>query len=150
MGKSKIAVEKFKEGYNCVRSILHSYAEDLSMSKDLALKISDGFGAGMGRKQEVCGAISGGIMILGMLYGRGENEDKQKQEKTYSKIRKFIDLFEKEYGTINCKKLLNGCELMTPEVQMRFKEENLKEKCHGYCHGYIEQAGKILEKIISE
>lgn len=145
MNRSEIAVNKFKEGYNCAQSMLYSYADKLNISKDMALKISNGFGAGMGRKQEVCGAISGGILVLNMIYGRGENEDKQKQENTYAKVREFIDLFEKEFGTVNCKKLLYGCELLKPEGQKQFKEENMIEKCYRY----VEQANKILEKVIS-
>lgn len=145
MKRPEIAVNKFKEGYNCAQSMLYSYADALGITGDMALRIATGFGAGMGRKQEVCGAISGGIMVLNMMYGRGENEDRQKQEKTYAKVREFIDLFEKELGTINCKKLLGGCDLMTPQGQNNFKENKMIEKCYA-C---VERANTILEKVIS-
>ncbi len=132
MNRSEMAVNKFKEGYNCAQSVLFSFAEDLHISKDHALRIANGFGSGMGRKQEVCGAVSGGILVLNHLYGRGENEDKDQQNLLYAKVRDLMDGFERKFGTVNCKKLLGGCELMTPEGQEQFSANNLIEDCYGY------------------
>lgn len=143
MNKTQIAVEKFKQGYNCSQSVLYSYADDLHISKDTALRIANGFGAGMGRKQEVCGAVSGAIMVLGLMYGRGENEDKTKHEQTYAKVRELIDAFSKEYGTINCKQLLSGCILLTPEGQRQFHENGMIDKCAEY----VERVSRLLERM---
>jgi C_GCAxxG_C_C family probable redox protein len=144
MTHADIAVGKFKEGYNCAQSVLYSYAEKVNISKDMSLRIANGFGGGMGRKQEVCGAISGAIMVLGLIYGRGENEGKEKQETTYSKVRELIDAFVREYGTINCKQLLSGCVLLTDEGQKQFKERALIEKCHEY----VRQVTAIIDVLI--
>ena len=144
MNRSEMAVNKFKEGYNCAQSVLFCYADDLNISQDHALRIATGFGAGMGRKQEVCGAISGGILVLNHVYGRGENEDKQKQDLTYSKVRELIDEFEKKYGTVNCKKLLDGCELLTPEGQEQFSKKSLIEDCYEY----VEYTVTLLDELI--
>ena len=143
MNRSEIAVNKFKEGYNCAQSVLFSYADKLNISNNLALQLSNGFGAGMGRKQEVCGALSGGILVLSLLYGRSENEDKQKQDITYSKVRDLMDKFKEKYSTINCKNLLDGCELLTPEGQDRFKSDKMIEKCYQYVYAVV----KILDEI---
>ena len=143
MNRSEIAVNKFKEGYNCAQSVLFSYADKLNISNNLALQLSNGFGAGMGRKQEVCGALSGGILVLSLLYGRSENEDKQKQDITYSKVRDLMDKFKEKYTTINCKNLLDGCELLTPEGQDRFKSDKMIEKCYQYVYAVV----KILDEI---
>ncbi len=144
MSRSEIAVDKFKEGYNCAQSVLYSFSDKLNISKDLALKISSGLGAGMGRKQEVCGAISGGILVLGLIYGQGENEEKQKKETAYSKVRELMDEFEKKFNTVNCKELLNGCELLTPEGQEKYRSDNMFKKCLEY----VDYTVKILEEII--
>ena len=56
-----IAEEKFGGGYNCAQSVLFSFCEELGLDADTALKIACGFGAGMGRKGEVCGAVSGAL-----------------------------------------------------------------------------------------
>jgi len=146
MNHSDIAVNQFKKGYNCAQSVLYSYAEYLNISRDTALRISCGFGAGMGRTQEVCGAISGGILVLNHLYGRGENEDKQKQELTYLKVKELIQKFEKKYGTVNCKSLLDGCELLTTKGKETFQSNHLIEKCYEY----VEYTVKLLDEIIEE
>lgn len=146
MNHSDIAVNQFKKGYNCAQSVLYSYAEHLNISGDTALRISCGFGAGMGRTQEVCGAISGGILVLNHIYGRGENEDKQKQELTYLKVRELIQKFEIKYGTVNCKSLLDGCELLTTEGKEKFQSNHLIEKCYEY----VEYTVKLLDEIIEE
>ena len=145
MKRSMIAVNKFKEGYNCTQSVVFSYADKLNISNDFALKLANGFGAGMGRKQEVCGAVSGGILVLSMIYGRGENEDKEKQEVIYSKVRELIDRFKKKHNTINCKLLLEGCELLTSEGQEIFKSKNMIEKCYEF----VNSIEIILEEIIN-
>ena len=94
MEKVEIALEKFNQGYNCAQSVIYAYSEKLNLPKDLILKVSNGFGGGMGRTQEVCGAISGGIMVLSLLYGRGENDDKTKQDYNYTKVRELISKFQ--------------------------------------------------------
>lgn len=86
-----------------------------TIQRDLALKLANGFGASMGCKQEVCGAISGGILGVSLLYGRGEKDDRQRQELTYAKVRELIDKFGVMHGANSCRRLLDGCELMTPE-----------------------------------
>src|ERR1035441_4030849 len=64
--RTDIAVEKFLAGYNCAQAVLYSFCDDLGFGKDTALRLACGFGAGMARKQEVCGAITGGIIALGL------------------------------------------------------------------------------------
>ena len=144
MCRSSIAVNKFKEGYCCAQSVLFSYTDKLNISKDLALKMADGFGAGMARKQEACGAVSGAILVLNLLYGRGENDGEEQHEFTYGKVKELIDKFEARFDTVNCRKLLDGCDLMTPEGQELFKAEKMSEKC---C-GYVDYTVKILDEIV--
>jgi C_GCAxxG_C_C family probable redox protein len=122
---------------------LYSFAQELNIGADLALRIATGFGGGMGRKQEVCGAISGAIMVLDLLYGRGEHEGKERQEIAYAKVRELIDLFTKEFGTIKCRELLPGCALLTEEGQKQFRDKGLIEKCREY----VRHATRIVEEI---
>jgi C_GCAxxG_C_C family probable redox protein len=141
MTHENTAAEKFKEGFNCAQSVLYSYAEELHLDPDLALRIANGFGGGMGRKQEVCGAISGGILVLGLLYGRGAQDGKERQEKIYAEVRHLIDSFIKEHGTICCRELVSGCSLLTEEGRKRFITENFIEQCYQY----VRTVCRILE-----
>jgi len=143
MSKVEIALSKFKAGYNCTQSVVYAFADEANIDKNTLLTISTGFGAGMGRKQEVCGAVSGAVIILGAKYGRKENESNDKTEITYSKVQKFIDEFTKEKGSIRCSELLHGCNLLTDEGQKKFQEKNML--CE-VCFKCVELACDILQK----
>jgi C_GCAxxG_C_C family probable redox protein len=140
--KSEVALEKFIEGYNCAQSVFYCFCDDLQFDKNTALKLACGFGAGMGRKQEVCGAVTGGIIILGAKYGRGENSDRTATELTYKKTREFMDRFAAKHGTFICRQLLGGCELTTEDGQKRYKENDLFNKV---CKPCVQSVIEILE-----
>jgi len=145
MTKSEQAASKFLEGYNCAQSVFYSFSEDLGFEKSNALKIACGFGAGMGRKEEVCGAVTGGIIVLSAKYGRVEKDDRPAQEMTYKKTRELMDKFAKKHGTYICRQLLNGCELTLEEGQKSFKENDMLYKI---CIPCVQSVVKILEEII--
>jgi C_GCAxxG_C_C family probable redox protein len=143
--RTEIAVSKFSEGYNCAQSVFYSFCDALRFDKNAALKMACGFGAGMGRKGEVCGAVSGGIMVIGAKYGRGETDGQTAKELTYKKTRELMDRFEKKHGTFICRRLLHGCELTTEEGQKRFKENKLSDTI---CNPCVRSVVEILDDII--
>lgn len=143
--KSDIAVVKFLEGYNCAQSVLYSFCDDLQFDKNTALKMVCGLGAGMGRKEEVCGAVTGGIIVLGTKYGRGEKDSRAAAELTFKKTRQLMEQFEEKHGTYICRKLINGCELTTKEGQKQFKEDDLLNKTCKLC---VRRVVEILENIM--
>jgi C_GCAxxG_C_C family probable redox protein len=145
MKRSEIAVDKFSNGYNCSQAVFYSFCDYLQFDKDTALKLSCGFGAGMGRKEEVCGAISGGIMVLGMIYGRGENQQRSLTEETYKMTRELMDNFTQRQGTFICRRLLENCDLTTPEGQKEFNEKDLFNKV---CKECVKNVVEILEYIL--
>jgi len=145
MERSDQAAAKFTEGYNCAQSVLFSFCDDLNLDKDQALKLACGFGAGMGRKKEVCGAVSGGILVIGAKYGRGENEDRKTTDGAYIKIRELMNQFSQRYGTYLCRELLNGCELTTEEGQKAYKDNDYFNKV---CKPCVRSVVEILETII--
>lgn len=144
--RTEIAISKFAEGYNCAQSVLYSFCGDLQLDKELALKIACGFGAGMGRKEEVCGAVTGGIIVLGAKYGRGGKDDRAVTEATYQKTRDLIDEFARQHGAYICRSLLGGCELTSEEGQRYFKENDLLDRV---CKPCIRSVIEILEKAVS-
>jgi C_GCAxxG_C_C family probable redox protein len=151
MKGSQAAVNKFLEGYNCAQAVFYSFCDCLNFDKDTALRLSCGFGAGMARKQEVCGAVSGGIMAIGMVYGRGENQDRSYTEQTYKAVTEFMDRFKEKQGDFICKRLLGGCELKAPEGQKEFKEKDLLNKVCSECvRNAVEIVEDIIRKIDSE
>ena len=145
--KSDIAVAKFMEGYNCAQSVFYSFCDDLHFDKNIALKIACGFGAGMGRKEEVCGAVTGGIIVIGTKYGRGEKDEWKVTDMTYKKVRELMEKFAKKHSTFICRKLLSGCELTTEEGQKQFREDDLLNKV---CKPCVQSVVEIVESIMRE
>jgi len=141
----EIAIQKFESGYNCAQAVLFACCDNFSIDKDKALKIACGFGAGMGRKQEVCGAVTGGIIAIGLKYGRGKKDDQSATEITYEKTRELLDMFQARYNTFICLQLLNGCNLTTEKGQKYFKENDLKTKV---CRECVRSVAIILEDIL--
>ena len=96
--RSDVAVEKFLAGYNCAQAVLYSFCDDLHFDKDTALRLACGFGGGLARRQEVCGAVTGGIIAIGLKHGRGEGQDKAVTEETYRQVRELMSGFEAKHG----------------------------------------------------
>lgn len=142
--KQDIAIKKFREGYNCAQSVLYAHCDDLHLDRNMALRLATGFGAGMARKEEVCGAVSGGILVLSLRHGRGERDDRSATETTYAKTRELMERFQQRHGTFICKQLLNGCDITTAEGQKLFKENDL---LNSTCVPCVESVMTILEEI---
>jgi len=104
--KAQLAVDKFAERYNCAQSIMFAFCDECGLSQDVALKVACGFGAGMGRKQEVCGAVAGGVMVLGLRRGRGARDPRSVTEDLYPRVREFMDAFAARNGSYLCRDLL--------------------------------------------
>ena len=98
----------------------------------------------MGAKQEVCGAVTGGIMVIGAKYGRGDNDDRKAAELTYAKTRELMDRFANQHGTFICRKLLSGHDLTTDEGRKQFKENDLR---HKVCAPCVQSAVEILDDL---
>lgn len=143
--RSEKATAKFLSGYNCAQSVLYSFCNDLRLDGDAALRLACGFGAGMGRKQEVCGAITGGIIAIGLRHGRGEREDRSATEETYRRVRELMTRFEARHGSCICRTLLGGCDLGTAEGQQLFKERDLLNRA---CAPAVRTVVETLEEIL--
>jgi C_GCAxxG_C_C family probable redox protein len=146
MDRKEYAVSNFNNGLNCSQSVLSAYTKDFGLDENTAAKIACGFGGGMGRMQETCGAVSGAIMVLGLKFGKTKNDDDSLRIKTYELVRKFADEFKKLNKTARCRDLLD-CDLNTDEGHNFFKENNLRVTV---CEKCIKGAVNILDKILKD
>jgi C_GCAxxG_C_C family probable redox protein len=138
------AVVSFMSGFNCAQAVFSTYAEEFGMNKTDALKISTGFGAGMGRLQNVCGALTGAFMLIGCKHGRIQKDDAATTERAYTLVTEFSHQFSTRYGNSSCKELLE-CDLKTTEGQKYFRENNLKEQ---KCACYVRDAATMVEELL--
>ena len=141
----EIAEAKFVEGFNCAQSVLFSFCDDLWLDEETALKLSCGFGGGMGRKGEVCGAVTGGILVLGLKFGRGKNDARLQADITYAKVRQFMERFDEKHGSCLCRELLGGCDLATPEGQVDYKNNECFQLI---CRRCVRDAAQMVADII--
>lgn len=135
------AVMQFSSGLLCSQSMLITYGPQFGIDEEVAIRIARPFGSGVARSCEMCGAVSGAIMVLG-LQEQGEQE-KAAKESVYTRTQQFIARFREVNSNINCAELL-GCDLGKPEGQQHFKDNNLVQRCQKY----VRDAATILEEVL--
>lgn len=106
--------------HNCCQSVFCRYAEKYGMSHDEAFRIGAFFNAGM-RQGEVCGAVSGALMVLGMEYGDETWHDNKKPLE-------FIKVFKERYGTVKCAELTKKCGRRDCPTYIKFAQEYLDQE----------------------
>lgn len=138
------AIEGFRGGLNCAQAIVTAYADDMKLERDLALGVACGFGGGMGRLQETCGAVTGSYMVLGIHICGRVADNKERKEKTYALVQEFSRQFKKNQGSLDCRELLK-CDLNTEEGKQYIRDHNLHE---AVCEKCIIDSVKILGDIM--
>ena len=137
------AKELFFEGYNCSQAVFAAFCDVTGMDEETALKISSSFGGGLGRLREVCGALSGAEMVLGMLCG---NTDPKLKQEHYVKVRQIAEEFKKQRGSIICREILGlrKGENSGPKPDARTEEYYKKRPCAIV----VEEASEIIDEYI--
>jgi C_GCAxxG_C_C family probable redox protein len=142
--RSQAAVTRFKQGFSCSQAVLSAFSDIFDLDLDLALKISQPFGGGIAHRGEICGAVSGAFMAIGLKFGRTQAEDTPARDRTYEVVTQFIQKFENLHGSIICKELL-GYDLSTEEGERKAEEEGLFETI---CPKFVQHAADILIELI--
>ena len=98
----------FEEGYNCCQSVVLAFAEELGLAPALAARLSSGFGGGMGRLREICGAVSGITFLLGLAEGYSDPKEIEGKQRLYENIQLLANRFREENGSLLCRELLEA------------------------------------------
>lgn len=141
MSKGEQAKQLFLSGLNCSQSVAIAFCDEMNMDSETVKKLVIGFGGGMGRLREVCGAVSGMVFVLSALYG-----DKGRTE-VYSMVQTVAKEYEKANGSIVCRELLGMApkQIDSPVPEERTKEYYKKRPCAELCR----IAADILENFIN-
>lgn len=145
MTKSEKALELFANNFNCSQAVLTAFASDFALDEELALKIGTSFGGGA-RNGELCGAVSGALLVLGLKYGHHDASDSAQKSRAYAIAVEYTRRFKEMNGSIVCRDLL-GRDLSNPKEAAVIKEQNLFRTV---CPKVIESAVKVLEGILSD
>ena len=110
----------FTDGYNCAQAVLCAFDDVTHLPMETAAKIASGFGGGIGRMREVCGAVSGAVMVLDMVGGYDDPKASTEKTSHYARIQEFARRYREETGSIICRELLQGVSTApggTPEAR---------------------------------
>ncbi len=147
MTRGQKAAALFREGYNCSQCITGAFADLLGPESEAALKASAPFGGGMGRLREVCGAMSGMLIVLGLVENARDVSDRETKKALYEKVQLLAERFREANGSIICRDLL----ALRTGKQSPEPEERTPEYYRGRpCPGIIESAADILEAFLAE
>ena len=103
------AAELFLHGSNCSQAIVVAFSDVTGLEPELAARLSSSFGGGMGRMREVCGAVSGMLMVAGLLYGyTGPGEKDCNKKAHYQLVQELAGKFREEVGSIVCREILKN------------------------------------------
>lgn len=96
----------FLKGYNCSQSVVAAFAPQLGLTEEMALRLSAGFGAGIGRMREVCGAFCGVVTVLSMVYA--DPADPKDKSRMYALVQQTAEQYRTRNGggSIICRELL--------------------------------------------
>lgn len=145
MTKAERALELYGSNFNCSQAVLTAFAADFGLDEQLTLKIGTPLGSGA-RSGEVCGAISGALMVLGLKYGQCRSEDHEGKARAYAVTDEFIRRFRDIRSSIICRDLLDY-DLSKPEDMAIIKEQNLFRTL---CPRIIADAVEVLESILAD
>jgi C_GCAxxG_C_C family probable redox protein len=144
MTKSDDALAGFKTGITCSSAVFSAFSDELGLDDKTAKKIACGFGAGISRTGNICGAVSGAIMVIGLKYGKAEKGDDAATEKTRALTRQFIQEFTQKNGSINCTELLGYNLSNQDDYDAAAGQKLFRTKCPEL----VRDAVAILEKIL--
>ena len=139
------AVELFEGGYNCAQAVVVAFADLIGMEDKKAAAMASSFGGGMGRMREVCGAVSGMLMVAGILYGYDTPGDDTVKKAHYQLVQQMAGQFRQEAGSIICREILDNPPA-DPSPTVR-SEEFYKMRP---CSRMVYYAAEILENYIQE
>lgn len=147
MDKARQSLDLFRNKFNCSQSVLATFGPEYGLSEGDCLRIGTAFGAGMGRQQHICGAVTGALMVLGLKYGKGLNDPEEKKRYTYQLTKEFFVEFKRLNGSVNCRELLDGLDMNDPDDEKKIVERNYYEI---RCEKYVTDSVGILSKIIEQ
>lgn len=136
----KEAEELFRGGFYCSEAVVSSIRSNFELDiPEWVISMASGFPIGIGRSKCLCGAVSGGVMALGLFFGRTKQGD-PKVEKNLEVAKELHDYFKEANG-----KNALCCRILTKEFNMGQGEH--KEQCIAYT-GLV--AAKVAEIVIRE
>ena len=143
MDHSYKAAELFMNASNCAQAVTVAFCDVTGLDETFAAKLSSGFGGGMGRMREVCGAVSGMLLVAGILYGYDDPKATKEKRELYAQVQAMAGQFREELGSIVCRDLLKNPPSdpnPTPRTEQFYKDRP--------CARMVATAARIMDEFI--
>ena len=144
MNHSQLAHEYHMKGYNCSQSLLAAFSDVTGLSETESLSVSGCFGRGAG-SGELCGAISGAVMTLGLVTPVDTTDPVGSKKRTMALSKELQKRFSEKFGALRCKELLKN----------KFTPDETTPAAHhmgltGHCDIMIVTAVELVEEMLAE
>ncbi len=100
------ALVLFESGYNCAETLVAAFAGELGAAEDI-IRFATPFGAGIGGRRDLCGMITGGALVIGLVYGRTGTADIEHKTEAYRRVAKYYRWFKTE-RQLKCSEIVTG------------------------------------------
>ena len=144
MDRGTKAAELFVDGYNCAQAVAVAFCDQTGLTPEFSARMASSFGGGMGRMREVCGAVSGMLLVAGILYGYDASDDDGAKKAHYALVQELAGKFREQVGSIVCREILKNPPsdpAPTPRTEAFYKDRP--------CARMVYLAASILEEYIS-
>ena len=145
MDHSEYAAGLFLKGYNCAQAVAVAFCDVTGLDEKFSARMVSSFGGGMGRMREVCGAVSGMLLVAGILYGYKGNEGDEVKKAHYARVQELAGKFRDQVGSIVCREILKNPPSdpnPTPRTAEFYKIRP--------CARMVSLAARILDEYIAE
>jgi len=141
---AKEAVAYFGSGYNCSESMLLAFSKAMGVVCPAFPMVATAFGGGIGRLCQECGALTGGILAIGLMYGRSKANETEKRDRSYAVARAWYKEFQKRFSSVKCIEI-QGTDLLNEEEAQKTAKER-----HALCDKVVGEGARILVRLLSE
>ena len=146
LSRCAAAYQYHQDGFNCAQSVVGAFQDLLGMDEKQAMAMAGGFGGGVGGSHaELCGAVSGGVLVLGLLTPHTDSADKEGKRRIYAVAKEFRSRFDAVFGLTRCGELLKARPGVT--------ERNSASAClvvTAHCDNMIVTAVELVEQMLAE
>ena len=133
----------FENGLNCAQAVITVFGKQFGVDAMTARKLGRPWGGGMGHQAKTCGALTGAIVVLGLM--NTATDEGEAREAAFAAVQKLFNGFKEKYGTTVCKNLL-GADMSTPEGRQKIGEKGLVTQ---FCPGFVRTVSEILDEMIN-
>lgn len=143
------AVELFMQGYGCCQSVLCAFADLYGLDEEMALRLSAGFGGGVGRMRMMCGTCSALVMLAGLERGQTRGEDREGKAACYQLTRELLETFRQRNGSIICAELLQMNGVKAETGTSKPDERNAEYYRVRPCARKVESAARVFAEYLA-